>query len=233
MSQQSSQRSESTIAAPADSDARDQSEAHARAQFAARRAFKRARRRAYNPYYLSLPSLLLTAGLAVVVALVLIAAFVATRGEARSSHAGPVIEIISAPDDVASPLTSAEEPDQPGASETQSVQVILPPETPAKLYLAGPAVPTVIITNTPVPLAIGQRAAVHNVGNDELNIRNIPSLRESQILFRAPAGTVFEIIGGPQEADGFTWWQLNDQQFQVQGWAVAIYLQSVDQDTGT
>ena len=52
------------------------------------------------------------------------------------------------------------------------------------------------------------------------------------MLFRAPKGTQFDIIGGPQEADGFTWWQVNDPLFQVQGWAVANYLQTNSEEAG-
>lgn len=105
-------------------------------------------------------------------------------------------------------------------------------ETPQSLILEGPAIPTVIITNTPVPLRVGLQAAVYGVGNDKLNIRNSPSLTESQVLFREDAGKRIEIIGGPHEADGFTWWQVRDPQFQVQGWAVARYLRAVAEDTG-
>ena len=73
---------------------------------------------------------------------------------------------------------------------------------------------------------------MYGVGNDKLNIRNIPSLVGSQVLFREDEGKRFEIIGGPQEADGYTWWQLRDPQLQAQGWAVAIYLRTVTEDAG-
>ena len=63
-------------------------------------------------------------------------------------------------------------------------------------------------------------------------MRNIPSLAESQVLFRAAAGAIFDVIGGPQEADGFTWWRLHDPRFSVEGWAVANYLQTIPDDSG-
>ena len=53
----------------------------------------------------------------------------------------------------------------------------------------------------------------------------VPGLTGSKILFRSPEGSLFDIIGGPQEADGFSWWHVRDAQFQLEGWAVANYLQ--------
>ena len=136
-------------------------------------------------------------------------------------------DVIHVPNTVTLEATSAV------AVADSAPKVILARETPASIVLTGPAVPTVIITNTPVPLAVGLQAVVHNVGNDELNVRNVPSLRQSDVLFRAPSGTVFNIIGGPQQADGYSWWQLHDPQFEVIGWAVANYLQTVPESIGT
>ena len=231
MSESSSEIKESESAEVGDVAAREQAERRARAQFAARRSFKRARRRAYNPYYFSLRSLLLTICLVIITALAGLALIVALRGEAAVPELEAVIEVVVA---AASAADSGDDGrvGEPVATATSAVEVILAAETPAMLDLAGPAVPTVIITNTPVPLAVGVRAAVSNVGNDELNVRNIPNLRESQVLFRAREGTALDIIGGPQQADGFTWWQVNDPQFQVQGWAVANYLQTISEEAG-
>lgn len=220
----------SAESAPKASPDRQQAEAYARAQFAARRAFKRSRRRALNPYYVSLRSLLITAAIVLLLALAIIAAAVSMRGEPLPPSTEPRIEILTAPGSAADAAPS--EPPAAGAGAAQSLEIILAAETPARLDMEGPPVPTVIITNTPLPLAVGLRAEVFNVGADELNVRNIPSVRESQILFRAPAGTRFDIIGGPQEADGYTWWQLRDGQYQVQGWAVAKYLLTVSESGG-
>jgi len=81
-------------------------------------------------------------------------------------------------------------------------------------------------------LSVGVQAAVFGVGNDKLNIRNRPSLSDSQVLFRENEGKRFDIIGGPQAADGYTWWQVRDPQFQVTGWAVANYLRTISEDAG-
>ena len=226
MSEQSTAASGSESAPPVTS-GQTKTPAPDRAHFAARRAFKRARRRAYNPFYFSPQSLALTLALVMLAAVVLLALTFSLRGDAVLPVSETIIEIINAPPAI--PKADQQAGDSV-AGQSSGEQIILAAETPENLALAGPPVPTVVITNTPAPLAVGLRAAVYNVGNDELNVRNIPSLTESEVLFRAPKGTRFDIIGGPQEADGFTWWQLHDAQFQVDGWAVANYLQTIAAD---
>ena len=206
-------------------------QAPTRAQLAARRQFRRALKRARNPLYIPLPWLLLTL-LVVLLALIGAAALaLSLRGEAASPALEPLIEIVTA-GILQIPVAITDDASSPSDSADSAPKVILAAETPASLVLTGPAVPTVIITNTPMPLAVGLQARVHNVGNDELNVRNVPSLRESKVLFRAPAGTLFNIIDGPQQADGYSWWQLHDPQFEVIGWAVANYLQTVPESSG-
>ena len=200
----------------------------ARAQFSARRAYKRAARQARNPLHFSLWSLALLVIVSILATALAIALVFALRGELETPSLEPIIEVVKAPKDLAESDQSAESEAPP----TAEAQVILAVETPVSLELEGPAIPTVVITNTPVPLSVGVQVAVYDVGNDQLNVRNIPSLTESQVLFRVDEGTLFGIIDGPQEADGFTWWQVRDSLYQVEGWAVANYLQTVTADTG-
>ena len=207
-------------------DARPQLPAPTREQLAARRQYRRAIRRSRNPLYIPL-SWLAAAALLVLIALAgAIAAIVGLRGDTGAAPLEPIIVVATAQAFSATDLPAATS----RASES-GAQIILAAETPASLALTGPPVPTVIVTNTPIPLTVGAQAIVYNVGSDELNVRNIPSINNSEVLFRAAAGTVFNIIGGPQEADGFTWWQLHDPQFEVIGWAVARYLQTVSDDS--
>ena len=86
--------------------------------------------------------------------------------------------------------------------------------------------------NAPTSLAVGMSVRVANVGEQELNIRSLPSVADSQILFRAADGSAFHIIGGPRSADGFIWWQIQDMASQLGGWAVANYLQAYQVKTG-
>ena len=200
-----------------------------RAQLAARRQFRRDVKRAQNPLYIPIRWFLLVLTIVLIAIFGTIALIVSLRGEAASPSRSSAVEIVTAEamqvgssttDDESAPSTNVAPAD---------ARIILAAETPANLELTGPAVPTVIITNTPVPLAIGLQVAVYNVGNDELNVRNIPSIAGSEVLFRAAAGTLLYVIGGPQQADGFSWWQLHDPQFEVIGWAVANYLQAVSE----
>ncbi len=228
MAEGSRDLSDSQAAPPAANAAADEGYLAARAQFAARRSYKRALRRARNPLYFSLRSLVLLVALVMAASAMTLILVFAMRREPTSTRLAPVIQVV----DSSMVSGAAELLTAPEATSVPEVQVIMAAETPQSLMLEGPAIPTVIITNTPVPLRVGLQAAVYGVGNDKLNIRNSPSLTESQVLFREDAGKRIEIIGGPHEADGFTWWQVRDPQFQVQGWAVARYLRAVAEDTG-
>lgn len=195
----------------------------ARAQFAARRAYKRALRRARNPLYFSLPSLALMLLLVLLTCALTLALVFVLRNEPEHAALAPIIEVVEAESNAA----DVAQPIEPAATALPEVEVILAAETPENMVLEGPAIPTVIITNTPIPLRVGVQAEVYDVGSDKLNIRNRPSLTDSQVLFRESEGKLFDVIGGPQEADGFSWWQVRDPQFQVEGWAVANYLRTV------
>ena len=200
-----------------------------REQLAARRQFRRAVRRSRNPLFIPF-SWLACALLVVIIALAgAIAIILALRQEPAAAPPQSVIVVATAPAERAGgDAAIMEATSVPDASP----QIILAAGTPANPALTGPAVPTVIVTNTPVPLTVGVQAVVYNVGDDELNVRNIPSIKNSEVLFRAAAGAVFNVIDGPREADGFSWWQLHDPQFDVIGWAVANYLQTLSENTG-
>lgn len=210
-------------------DARPRKLAPTREQLAARRQYRRAIRRSRNPLYIPLNWLAAAALLVLIAIAGAIAAIVGLRRDSAATPLEPIIAVATAQASSA----GGDAPPAGGASVSDSgTQIILAAETPANLALTGPPVPTVIVTNTPIPLAVGAQAIVYNVGGDELNVRNIPSINNSKVLFRAAAGTIFNVIGGPQEADGFSWWQLHDPQFEVTGWAVARYLQTISDSSG-
>ena len=145
------------------------------------------------------------------------------RANEPTFAAEPVISVTNVTD--LNEKVDAELPAQPTESTSDGVQIIIAAQTPANLQIDGPVLPTVVITLTPVPLTVGASVEVAGVGDQELNVRNLPGLIDSTILFRAPEGTAFEVIGGPRQADGFTWWKIRDVDFRVEGWAVANYLQ--------
>ena len=195
----------------------------ARERFAARREYKRALRRARNPLYFSLRSIALLLFLVLLVSALTLFLVFSLRREPATAELAPIVEVVKEQNDRDREMQAAE----PEATAAPEVEVILAAETPENMVLEGPAIPTLIITNTPIPLRVGVKAAVYGVGSDKLNIRNVPSLTGSEVLFRESEGKIFDVIGGPQEADGFTWWQVRDRQFQVEGWAVANYLRTV------
>ena len=221
MAEAPSDKSESRGQPP--SAAADELYQEARERFAARRAYKRALRRARNPLYFSLRSLALLLFLVLLISALTLALVFALRREPAPAELAPVVEVM---EEQTSDERGTDEA-EPTATAPPAVEVILAAETPENMVLEGPAIPTVIITNTPIPLRVGAQAEVFGVGSDKLNIRNRPSLSESQVLFRESEGKLFEVVGGPQEADGFTWWRVRDRQFQVEGWAVANYLRTV------
>jgi len=84
---------------------------------------------------------------------------------------------------------------------------------------------------TPAPesleLRVGATIEVIDVGTAGLNVRDGAGTA-FRVQFIAREGSRFELIGGPEEANDFTWWQLRgvDNPDQT-GWAVDTYLSVV------
>ncbi|HIC87968.1 MAG TPA: hypothetical protein EYP04_00975 [Anaerolineae bacterium] len=77
--------------------------------------------------------------------------------------------------------------------------------------------PTATFTPTPAPgtaLMIGHPARV--VARSGLNVRAEPGTEASRVS-RFPPGILVTVVDGPREADGFTWWKVQDRQGNV-GW---------------
>lgn len=119
--------------------------------------------------------------------------------------------------------------------ETQAILATptLPPQVealtqntpPGALALQGPTLEAVVFTPTPPPISIGVNVIVDGVGQNELNVREVPGVQGTSVLFRAPEGTAFNVIEGPAQADGFTWWRIQSVSNPNQsGWAAANYL---------
>lgn len=98
----------------------------------------------------------------------------------------------------------------------------------------GPAVlPTPIPTFTPIPtpdtavappeITTGYYATVANTDGLGLTVRGGPSTKNIVVTVVDEGTTVF-ILGGPQEAENFVWWQLRLDN-SLEGWAVADYLE--------
>jgi hypothetical protein len=84
--------------------------------------------------------------------------------------------------------------------------------------------PTPTATPTPTPIPAPAEIAVGGFARvvDGVNFRPEPST-QSQLIRTLADGLVLEVVGGPSDAEGFTWWQLKDVDGSI-GWAAAQYL---------
>lgn len=87
--------------------------------------------------------------------------------------------------------------------------------------LEGPTLPPIIFTPTPLSITVGSAVLVNIEG---LNVRPEPSLNNVQ-RFNASLNSGFNVVDGPIQADGLTWWEIQDPADPSRrGWAAADYL---------
>ncbi len=92
---------------------------------------------------------------------------------------------------------------------------VAPTNTPPPVPTAGPA-------GTPSAEGFAKGGYARVTGGNGLNVRKEPSVSSNPPI-NNPDGVVFEIIGGPVQADGYTWWQLKKQDGST-GWGVQNFL---------
>ena len=94
------------------------------------------------------------------------------------------------------------------------------------------ALPTDIINPTATSLpgipggevAQGAYVQIVNTGGSGLRVRSEAGL-QGEVLFLALEDEVFQVIDGPRQVDGYTWWYLvAPYNNELSGWAVADYL---------
>jgi hypothetical protein len=107
-------------------------------------------------------------------------------------------------------------------------------------YVPPTATPYAAPTDTPVPqptaqpgvsndpIAVGATIKIVDTGPSGLNFRKEPS-RAAEKIRSLPEGNLYEVVGGPQSADGLTWWQLKDPTDGQTGWGAADYMRVVPQ----
>jgi hypothetical protein len=77
-------------------------------------------------------------------------------------------------------------------------------------------------------LGRGIRAQVTGTGSAGLSLRENPGTGTERIDVAAD-GETFLVVAGPEEADGYTWWLLRDENDpQREGWAAATYLTPIE-----
>jgi len=114
----------------------------------------------------------------------------------------------------------------------QKTLVLTPTETVALPTLIIPTfTPTVEGVTTPTAeastgdasgLGVGVKAKVTGTGGSGLNMRAGAGTGHARVKTLGD-NTVVEIIGGPKEANGFTWWQVRDETGTT-GWVASKYL---------
>ncbi len=96
--------------------------------------------------------------------------------------------------------------------------------TVSSFALIGPTLAPVEISPTPVNIALGMDVVV-DAEESGVNVRSGAGIANAR-LFVAPNGSIFRVIDGPAQADGLTWWQIQNTVDPNQvGWAAAAYLE--------
>ncbi|MBZ0277257.1 MAG: SH3 domain-containing protein [Anaerolineae bacterium] len=125
-------------------------------------------------------------------------------------------------------LTAAFSPDtSSGANLTVLASPTIPPQfsnaSSSPLALQGPTLEPVLLSPTPNTVAVGKTVIVE-AEDTGLNIRSAPGIN-NQLLFIAPPRQTFIVIDGPMQADGLSWWKVQNPADSNQvGWAAAAYL---------
>ena len=120
----------------------------------------------------------------------------------------------------------------PFTPSTQPTVEILPTATPALPtpvpFPTATATPTPKPTSTPTPsvpteIGVGGYAKVVGAEADELSYRSGPGLNYARLTI-VKDGTLLKVLEGPEEADGYTWWRLEDEDGFI-GWAADDWLE--------
>lgn len=115
---------------------------------------------------------------------------------------------------VTPPPTETPEPEQ---APTDAIPT---PTATQETQATATVIPTVEATatpQTPTGLAVGGAAKINAAGG--LNVREQAS-RSAKQVGKLNSGVVVTLIGGPAEADGYTWWQV-DNGSGLKGWVAA------------
>jgi hypothetical protein len=117
------------------------------------------------------------------------------------------------------------------AASTPILSVIqAPTETPILRITASPTAEPTTVPGVPTPsgdIAIGDYVQVTGTGGDGLRVHSSPGV-STEVRYVAIDAEVFVVKDGPVEADGYTWWQLQDPyNLTMVGWGATNYLSVV------
>lgn len=173
--------------------------------------------------YLPWWSLVIMVGTVGIVAFGLLFAFTQLSEPATPGDQLPRIQIVTSHPTLSQDFASSS--GQAAAPQDGAWPTAIPQAQPS----ATVPLPTPIPTQTLPPgnFQIGTRVQVVGVDAAGLNIRAAPS---GTIQFRAEEGDVFAIVDGPQYADDYEWWKLEDPDNPGRGgWAARNFLMAASQ----
>ncbi len=110
----------------------------------------------------------------------------------------------------------------PAGGGLEATPEATPAEAPAVQPTQPPAPAPTTAPATGGKFTIGQTVVVTGTGKDKLSFRAGPGTDYKRVGV-IKDGVRLTVIGGPEKADGYTWWQLKTPKGYV-GWAVEDYL---------
>ena len=124
-----------------------------------------------------------------------------------------------------------------GATTSPSDQVswqlaaltIIPGPTSTPLITATPTHNPALGTATPLPgeIVLNRFVQISGTDGEGLRLRESPGLN-GEHLFLGFDSEVFQVINGPQEADGYIWWYLLAPYDETRaGWAASDFLETI------
>lgn len=199
----------------------NQPDPHYHTQRPVRRGTARARRN--SGLYLPLWSLAAMVCV-VIMAVVAIVLLVLSMGGNEVPETIPIV-IVSSPIPTARPDSF---PISPATATIPPMANIILTRPPVTFSLSGPTLAPPPVTVTPQRITVGGKIIVVDVGVTQLNVRDTPGVIDTAVLFRTEEGTIFTIVDGPQQADGLTWWKIQDPANPtLAGWAASNYLEAL------
>ncbi len=109
---------------------------------------------------------------------------------------------------------------------------VIPVPTSTPLVTMTPTHDPALGTATPFPgtIALGAYVQIGGTDGEGLRLRSAPGLA-SEYLFLGFDTELFQVIDGPQESDGYTWWYLLAPYDETRsGWAASNFLVPVNNE---
>jgi hypothetical protein len=165
-----------------------------------------------NPLYMPVWAVLLLLVAVFGAAACIVLAAIGLGGRATFPASAPEIIILTA---VPTPTPEGGLMGQ-AASPTPPLATAQP--LPDVLFQGPTLAPTTTPTTTPAVIAVGAQVEVVTSGGARVRASAGTDDAVNRVLRVVSAGQVFDIIGGPQPANGLTFWQVRDPQNGDTGW---------------